>query len=103
MVTHELVGQETLLSIDTTVVLFEVEDTCTNEVLLPPADLALSIKEPDWFRKCLDDIGPVSLENVEDMMPGHDIRLTAFERLVETKKAYNVHRIGVKPLPRDDP
>ena len=88
-----------LLSIDATVVLFEVEDTCTNKVFLPHADLALSIKVPDWFRKGLDDIGPFGLEDVEDMMPGHDIRLTAFERLVETKKAYDVHRIGVETLP----
>ena len=90
-----------LLSIDTTVVLLEVEDTCTDKVFLPYADLALSIKVPDWFRKRLHDIGPLSLENVEDMMPRDDIRLTPFKRLVETKKAYNVHRIGMKPLPKD--
>lgn len=91
-----------LLPIDTTVLLFEVEDTCTNEVFLPHADLALSIKVPDWFRKCLDGIGPLSLENIEDMMPRDDIRLTPFERLVETKKPYNVRLISVKTLPRDN-
>ena len=70
---------------DTTIVLFEVEDACSDEVFLPLADLALSVKIPDGFRERLDDIGPLGLKNIEDMMPRDDIRLTAFERLVETK------------------
>lgn len=90
-----------LLSIDSTVTLLEVEDTCSDEVFLPDARFTLSIKIPDRFRKYFDHIGPLSLENIVDMMPRDDIRFTAFERLVEAEKAYDVDRIGVETLPRD--
>lgn len=88
-----------LLAINTTVILFEVEDACTDVIFLPLTDLALSIKVPDGFRERLNNVGPLGLKNIEDMMPRDDIRLTALERLVETKKADNIHGIGVETLP----
>lgn len=91
-----------LLCVDSTVILLEIEDTCSNKIFLPDARLTLSIKVPDRFRKGFHHIGLLGLKNIEDMMPRDDIQLAAFARLVDAKKAYDINRIGVEILPRGD-
>ena len=90
-----------ILSIDTAVVLFEIEDACPDEIFLSLADLALSVKVPDRFRQCLNDVRPFRLKDIEDMMSRDDVGFPTFERFVKTKKTYDIRRIGVETLSRD--
>ena len=61
-----------LLCIDSTVILFEVEDTLS-KIFLPDARLTISIKIPDRFLKGFHHVGLFGLKNVKDMMPRDDI------------------------------
>ena len=69
---------------------FKVEDARSDIRVLALADFTFAVEIPYRFRQGLEYIGPLSSQDIVDMVHGSDVGLSAFESSRNAKQAHQV-------------
>ena len=77
---------------------FKVEDARSDVRVLALANFAFAVEIPYWFSQGLEYIGPLSFQDIVDMVHGSDVRLSAFESSRNAEQAHQIRIVSMEEL-----